>query len=170
MRTLLSNGKYADPMDLKPEDVHVDILSHALANINRYSGHCRHPYSVAQHSVAMARLCDPGLEKACMLHDAVEIFTGDIPYPIKKYLGPKYEELEEAISRQIFEIYGVPYSLNYEIEELDRMICQNEKASFFPDQEGVGSDGIPGIQMFGISWMEAKELYYNTFVRLFHAH
>lgn len=169
-RTLLSNGRIADPFNLKPEDVTIDILSHALANINRYSGHCKRPYSVAQHSVAMASLCEPGLEKACLLHDASEIFTGDIPYPIKKILGKAYDDIEEEISRQIFDIYGVPYCLMGEIEDLDRAICQNEKRAFFDVQDQKFEDAISGLTLYAIPWYEAKQAYYEVFRKVFHAH
>lgn len=170
MKTLLSNGKLADTFQLTPEDVTIDILSHGLANINRYSGHTLHPYSVAQHSLVLTQICEPGLEKAALLHDAAEMFIGDIPYPMKKALGEAYDEIEEDLNCQIFDIWGVPYSLMMELEDLDRQVCINEMRDFFPEGSVDYADAIPNLRILPINWYEAKHQYYHTFKRHFLAH
>ena len=43
------------PVDPRPEDVEIEDIAHALSLICRYCGHVREFYSVAQHSVLVAR-------------------------------------------------------------------------------------------------------------------
>lgn len=44
-------GRKFYPLDPRPEDVCIEDIAHALALVNRFGGHTRVPYSVAQHSV-----------------------------------------------------------------------------------------------------------------------
>lgn len=92
-----------------------------LAKICRYNGRCREFYSVAQHSVHCAELCEqllPGdcsAAMACLMHDAAEYVVGDIVTSLKRtmYLGgdPDYlsfEQAEESVCACIAEKFGVP--------------------------------------------------------------
>ena len=72
-------------------DVRARDLAHALAGINRFGGHLRCYYSVAQHSVLAAALLwqrtrDRRATLAALLHDAHEAYTGDLKQPVKAYL------------------------------------------------------------------------------------
>lgn len=77
-------------------------IAHALAQINRFTGHCARPYSVAEHSLlvldigrATFDLTDqPLVELALLMHDAHEICTGDVASPIKRVLGQAWETFE----------------------------------------------------------------------------
>ena len=74
-----------------PDQVRSVDLAHALAGINRFGGHLRCFYSVAQHSVLVAALLwqrtrDRRATLAALLHDAHEAYTGDIKQPVKAYL------------------------------------------------------------------------------------
>jgi hypothetical protein len=72
-------------------DIRARDIAHALAGINRFGGHLRCYYSVAQHSVLVAALLwqrtrDRRATLAALLHDAHEAYTGDIKQPVKAYL------------------------------------------------------------------------------------
>lgn len=74
-----------------PDQVRGHDLAHALAGVNRFGGHLRVYYSVAQHSVLAAALLwqrtrDRRATLAALLHDAHEAYTGDIKAPVKAYL------------------------------------------------------------------------------------
>lgn len=78
-------GKLFDILDPKPELICIEDIAHALSNICRYTGHTRSFYSVAEHSVRMAK--SPELEgdpMILLLHDAAEAYFGDIATPLKK--------------------------------------------------------------------------------------
>lgn len=75
-----------------PDQVRGRDLAHALAGVNRFGGHLRVYYSVAQHSVLAAALLwqrtrDRVATLAALLHDAHEAYTGDIKAPVKAYLN-----------------------------------------------------------------------------------
>ena len=89
------------PLDAKPEDVRIDDIAFALSNLCRYAGHVDF-YSVAEHSVIVARIVD-GLggslleRRAALLHDATEAYLVDLPRPIKH--APELEPYREAEAR-----------------------------------------------------------------------
>jgi 5'-deoxynucleotidase YfbR-like HD superfamily hydrolase len=62
-------------------------IEHALARINRFSGHTAEPYSVATHSRLVADIlelwgCPPAIVREGLLHDAPEAYYGDTVSPV----------------------------------------------------------------------------------------
>jgi hypothetical protein len=86
------SGRKVYPFDLSEEHVCLDDITHALANICRYTGHVQLFYSVAQHSCLMAEFnttpCDP---RVLLLHDAAEAYLNDIASPVKHTLKAECE-------------------------------------------------------------------------------
>lgn len=75
-------------------------VAHALAQINRFTGHARRPYSVAEHSLLCADLAaeaglQPVVQLAALLHDAHEAYTGDTSTPAKQAIGPGWHGFED---------------------------------------------------------------------------
>ena len=82
------SGRFVNPFDPDPEQIDIDDIARALANVCRFGGHTRHFYSVAQHSVIVSRLVEErggDIEDtfAALMHDASEAYLGDMPHPIK---------------------------------------------------------------------------------------
>ncbi|HBX35910.1 MAG TPA: phosphohydrolase [Pseudohongiella sp.] len=78
-----ASGGCVDLIEPKPEQFHLYDIAHALSNICRFNGHCRHHYSVAQHSVIVSRLVPAEQAFDALMHDAAEAYTGDLIRPIK---------------------------------------------------------------------------------------
>lgn len=95
------------PLDPRPEEVRLVDIAHGLALENRYGGHTYEPYSVAQHSVLVARRVmglwsgNTLLGQEALLHDATEAYLKDIPRPVKKHLPKVYQEWEDDNARAI---------------------------------------------------------------------
>lgn len=94
-------GKKFDPLQMKPEDVDLVDIAHALSLLCRGGGHIDHFYTVALHSIncaneAKARGWERKLILACLLHDASEAYIADIIRPVKPYLT-NYLEIEDQI-------------------------------------------------------------------------
>ena len=89
------------PPGISGQDIRIEDIAHSLAQINRYTGHARRPYSVAEHSLlvadiaAMADTC-PQVQLAALMHDAHEAYTGDVSSPVKQAVGQAWHEFEDA--------------------------------------------------------------------------
>lgn len=98
IRTYTSGVFHTDP---RPEEVSIDDIAMSLSRIPRWGGHTKLPYSVAAHSMYVAKLLPSHLQLTGLLHDASEAYLADIPSPFKVLL-PDYKKLEERIMSVIF--------------------------------------------------------------------
>lgn len=92
------SGKAFDLWDPQPDQIDITDIAHALSLQCRFNGHCRQFYSVAQHSVLVARLLPEPLRLYGLLHDAAEAYIGDIVRPLKERLvmfGMRYDGSNE---------------------------------------------------------------------------
>ncbi len=104
-------GREVHPFDLVEEDVCIEDVAHSLALTNRFDGHSKWPYSVAQHCVLAEKLIDefelalrkdglPRSPRARMLvltHDASEAYLRDLPSVKRSLAFASYRELEGEI-------------------------------------------------------------------------
>lgn len=102
-------GLLVDPLDLKPEDVRIEDIAHALSNQCRFQGHTSAFYSVAQHAVLVSRLVPPQDALAGLLHDASEAYLQDMARPLKvdPYFGKTYRGAESRAQRMIEGVFGL---------------------------------------------------------------
>lgn len=104
-------GRQIDPLQMRPEDVELEDIAHALSLLCRGCGHLLYPYTVGQHSVncaleARARRWPAKLALGCLLHDAGEAYLSDIIRPVKRHLS-NYADLEERVVSVIWEKFGL---------------------------------------------------------------
>lgn len=79
------------PLNPQHDHVRLDDIAHALSLINRFNGHAREPYSIAQHSVLVSKLVErmggePMLQMVA-LHEASD----------KAYLGDGYTVVDRCL-------------------------------------------------------------------------
>lgn len=127
------SGRIVDLSGFSEDDIHIEDIAHALSQIVRFTGHITKPYTVAQHSVLVSRLC-PG-EHALwgLLHDASEAYLGDVSTPLKSLL-PEYREIEGRVQREIAGRFGLPWPIPTEVKEADRQALMMEKRGLFASQ------------------------------------
>lgn len=103
------------PFDPHPEDINIQDIAHQLSMICRYGGAVSSFYSVAEHSLILARYVrkvrpnNPRLALQALLHDAAEAYICDIPRPLK--LMPQmdgYRAMEDRIEAAIAEKFWLP--------------------------------------------------------------
>ncbi len=126
---LSTKGRQIYPMDLRPEDVDIEEIAHALGNICRFGGHVPSGfYSVGQHSVHVAQVLPPHLRLVGLLHDATEAYCGDMVRPIKHMpeMAP-YREMEDAIWLAIADRFSLPLELPAAVKEADARMLQTER-------------------------------------------
>lgn len=151
---------FADP---KPEMIELEDIAQALSKLCRYNGHCRFFYSVAEHSVVLARWYlstladDPTPEEvetayALLMHDSGEAYLCDVPRPIKAKL-PDYKVLEEAIERAIAHKYGLAYPHPKLVKEADGRIIVDERQQVMnPSPNDWAIDGLEGLGVVIGGW------------------
>lgn len=125
------SGIYFNLLNPCPEDVRIDDIAHALANLCRFGGHTRRFYSVAQHSLLVAELVPPGLAFQALLHDAAEAYCGDMVSPLKMCV-PGYVTIQKRIEAAIAERFNIPAELPDEIKRADLVALATERRDLMP--------------------------------------
>lgn len=124
-------GKLVDPLDLKPEDIDIRDIAHALSQQCRFTGHTRKFYSVAEHCILVSELCPTELKLAGLLHDADEAYLIDLARPVKHSKGFEFfREFGKKIQKTIFETLHIPPAFGDAIKEWDMEAFELERASF----------------------------------------
>ena len=138
---LTYSGHYVNVVDPDVDTINIVDIAHALSQINRFGGHTRTPYTVAQHSVLVSQIVPIEYRLAALLHDAAEAYFGDMVYPIK-YLPEimqKYRDLEGGMQAAIFQRFGLPMAQSDEcraaIHEADLILLASERRDLMsPDR------------------------------------
>ena len=101
-----------------PAEVCIEDIINALSKICRFAGNCSIFYSVAEHSVRVARRLPPHLQLAGLLHDASEAYLSDVPKPVKDLPEMEgYMVVEADVMRAIEHRFGLP-QLSLESDEI----------------------------------------------------
>jgi hypothetical protein len=121
-------GIFFDPFDPRPEDIRIVDIAHALSLQCRFSGHVRKRWSVAQHSLMVADLCQgKRLKLAALLHDASEAYLVDLPRPIKRAKGmEQYREIELDVEACIALRFGLDMGMHPEVKKADNLMLWAE--------------------------------------------
>jgi hypothetical protein len=129
-------GKRFYPARPRAEDIDILDIAHALSNIYRYCGHTNRFYSVGEHSV---RLCDLVLPKYkplapfALIHDGAEVYLGDVPSLLKRFLFTGYIAYEEAILDVIVKKFNVK---RYDIKKYENQLLAVEVRDLGINDEG----------------------------------
>lgn len=159
-------GKLIDLADFTEEDVRLPDISHALSLINRFTGHSKVPYSVAQHSVMVSKLTRPENALWGLLHDASEAYLGDVATPLKNLL-PGYRELEERVQRTIARVFHLSWPMPPDVKEADVRALMAEKRDLIPGTHDWGIDVEPHCGPVNpYCWSQAKQLFEKRFLEL----
>ncbi len=125
-------GRVVELDDVKPEDIELFDIAHALSHTSRWTGHCPTFYSVAQHSVLLSRICRyPATQLQALFHDAQEAYLGDVSTPLKSLIGDKYDQYENEISAVIAKRFGIHYPFDPLVKQMDGGLLHTESCVFF---------------------------------------
>jgi hypothetical protein len=93
---------------LEPDIELIDIrdIAHALSLICRFTGHCKHFYSVGQHSILVSKFMPPKYRLEGLLHDAAEAYLNDMARPVK-HLNSGYKSAESRLKKLIEHRFGL---------------------------------------------------------------
>lgn len=159
-------GRKFWPLDPHPDDVVIDDIAHALSMLCRFGGHCSRFYSVAEHSIYVARWCRQNPLWG-LLHDASEAYLVDVPRPLKRMM-PNYQEIEAGVQRAICQAFGLSIEKPDEITAIDRAILMDERQQIMTaSAQSWETDTAPlGIKIGGYQPVTAKIVFLENFERL----
>lgn len=133
------SGRYIDLTNPDPHTIDIGDIGHALAHINRFTGHTCRPYSVAEHSLHVSAMLwrqhgRAALALLGLVHDASEAYLGDVSGPLKRTadMSP-YRELEQLMQATIITraLHLQPTVEHLElVEACDKQILAWEMAMF----------------------------------------
>lgn len=161
-------GKQFWPLDPRPEEVNIEDIAHALSHQCRYGGHCLRFYSVAEHSVHLARAVPYYAKAWALMHDAAEAYLVDVPRPIKGSL-PEYK----AIEARLLEVIAKRFGLTGEVPEMvstydNRILLDEQKALMSKPPAPWNVPGKPlGISIDAWGPDAAKQQFLRAFDQIF---
>lgn len=115
--TRLASGVDFNLLDPDPALITIRDIAQNLSRMCRYNGACEKFYSVAQHSVLVARIAAKmgaahDLQFHALLHDAHEAYIGDITRPVLAAMRAEsqrdIERIREKVDHAIFTRFGLP--------------------------------------------------------------
>ena len=148
------SGRRLNLLNPSPLDIEISDIAHGLARVARWNGqtHGAYAFSVAQHSVVVARQfaqrnpeSEPRWRLAALLHDGPEYVIGDMISPFKHAIGPDYRVIEQALQEAIFLRFGLPARLPVKI---GRAIKLADRVSAFSE----------AVDLAGFSEAEARQV------------
>jgi len=159
-------------------------IAHHLANVNRFCGAAKRPYSVAQHSVHVAENAGSwnGHEfirrpeaRLGLLHDASEAYLTDVNGNYKKVPHMAgYRADEEALQVALLTAFGmaetgeVTPEVEAAVKHADAVLLQTEGRDLLNGWQAEDGDPAPmRVHIEPWSWRTAEERFLHTFRILF---
>jgi hypothetical protein len=166
----LFSGNIINPFDIRPEDIHIEDIAHALSLMNRFAGHTKRPISVAQHSVYVSGLVDgTGHELQALVHDGSEAYIADLVKWVKETEPlAGYRELEEKVQRAVYMRFNCPLEMAPEVELADRIMVRWEGMQGYGEHFAIPHPNYPPLTEAEIksigpwsfwSWQQSKEAF-----------
>ena len=133
-------GRRVDVLDLKPNDIVIDDIAHALSRLCRYNGHVDGYLSVARHSIWVSERLEDLFGKGSpllfmgLLHDAAEAYLGDLTRPLKHH--PKmavFREIEEQAEERLAAVFGLTHPQPQAVKDADTWVLINRELLYARD-------------------------------------
>lgn len=169
------SGKVVNLFLPNPDDIHIDDIAHALAQIPRFTGHLDNPVSVAQHSIVVSYLVPERWAREALLHDAAEAYFNDVNSVAKKEL-PEYCFAHDEMLRCILKKFGCEPELPKLIHEADAKALRLEIIRYVQYGTPLWKKYIDNPMEYkqgkillpeGWDWKKAKLEFLTRFTELF---
>ena len=131
------DGSNLYPFDPKRSKISIETIATGLSNICRYGGQVKDFYSVAQHSELVSHIVPLRFAMWGLLHDAAEVWIGDIPAPLRNGMGWIHDSVfypidavESHILDYVAETFGLEPGIPQTVLTVDLEIRSSEQAGF----------------------------------------
>ena len=129
-------GRKFYPLKPKCEDIDIEDIAWSLSNICRYNGHCKHFFSVAEHSIYASQYLPSKYALEGLMHDSAEAYIGDISTPVKQLL-PDVKKIEYGILKCVAEKFKLEYPFHKDIKKIDLRLLATEASQIMNPQVEV---------------------------------
>lgn len=165
------SGRQFWPMNPSPDDVNINDIAHSLSMQCRYAGHCLQFYSVAEHSIHVARWLwqrhSNEVALIGLLHDATEAYLVDVPRPVKPQLAGYRETEANLWKKAIAPHFGLPEVMPQAVHEADyRILLDEQRQNMVPaTYEGGWPENLEplGIELEFLLPRRAETLFLDLF-------
>lgn len=179
---LTANGRAVDLRFIAQDVIAIDDIAHHLAQINRYTGACVRPYSVAEHSLLVYyilsqvdEISDPAVLLAGLLHDAHEAYTNDLSTPMKQVVGEAWHAEEGRIQHAVLQHFGVATAYTAArtaIRIADMRALVTERQQLLPPSVQWAAEKeytpVPDVDLIDkpFTWQGARDQFLGVFTLL----
>ena len=144
---VLVSGAELDLHRPAPGTITASSLGWSLAQLNRFTGHARRPYCVAEHSLLVTEILErehgvtaSNLDgamalMAALMHDAHEAYCGDLHTPGKLAVGPAWRQFERRLEQAVhsaFALHGAMAAHGALIKQADLQALATERRDLLP--------------------------------------
>ena len=172
------SGVEIDLLNLKPSDIKIEDIEHALSMQCRFNGHCLEFYSVAQHSVLVSdylrdvKDAAEELQLLGLMHDAAEAYIGDIISPIKHF--PKMAKHIKAVEESVNDAINARFALDWSsaqrnlVKYADKVLLVTEARDLLRAKSDHWYPKVPRLnsEIRAISHRRAKVEFIHRFDKL----
>jgi 5'-deoxynucleotidase YfbR-like HD superfamily hydrolase len=168
-----SRGIKFDVLAPTVDMIDIEDIAHALSQMNRFTGHCKFPYPVSQHSRLASYLVPQEHALWALLHDGSEAFIGDMSRPLKHFsvAGDEYRKVEKRIQDVICDKFGLSREEPPEVKRADNMMLYAEKAQLMSgldwSHKWAESEEQANVKIVRLSFDENKYLFLARFHELY---
>lgn len=168
-------GKQFWLLEPRIQDVDVKDIAHALSLQCRWTGHCKHHYSIAQHAYYCSLLGPETEAFARLNHDNSEAYMGDMNRPLKHYTaaGPAYRRQEAVVQDVIKQAFGLAQIDPPSVHRADEVMLFTELAqivapiSFEPSNPWAPPEDLAKIEIEEWTPKHAEQMFLQRFQELY---
>ncbi|WP_196504029.1 hypothetical protein [Aestuariivirga litoralis] len=180
--SLTSSGRTLSLVNPQPGAILLEDIAHHLARTNRFNGATGVPYSVAQHSLVVMRLCEEASQAPAtclwgLMHDAHEYVLGDITTPVKQLFFPTravdeltaFDRAAHDIDRAIAQALGyrMPGIVSEQcVARMDMVARSTEWRDLMPTPVPAGWAAPAAFAIKPMNWSLAEQKFREAFTRL----
>jgi len=156
------SGTMFNPITLRPCEVRLDDIAHALAQKPCYLGHGSQFYSIAQHCVNFSEIVEPDQALYALLSVSFLAYMPNLPPSMKPQMKG-WNEIIMHVLRTVREGLNVPRRLDVTkemLEKLDRLIVTERQYLGLTPKKGVEP---LAMRLEGWDWRFAEQQFLQRY-------
>lgn len=167
-------GTFYDPLNMKIEDIDIEVIAKGLSSQNRYLGQCEPFYDTGLHSIHVASMLPHPFGIHGLIHDGPEAYIGDMTSHLKHDPSMSgFAKIDDYILDLIWDKYDLwpkeggeaeAERIKHVVKVADILSYQQEKVNLFDIRHTGGwsewdthprySEALQGFNKYGLTWRQ----------------